>query len=248
MKKTNNLLSVITAMLFSAIATQAQVKPGTIMLGTTIGSTTYNSTNSDYSYDIGGTRHTGTNTYTFSAGPQIGIFITNRLVLGGNLSVNYSNSKSTTTNLSATQVQTGSGTNSNSLTVNLGPFARYYFSNLHAKNWFYAQANGTIGTGSGSSTGTTDNTGTSSNSNGKISNIFNWTTGASLGMTHLFYHRIAMDFALGYNYSHQMSENNNSTVTRNKTTNVQSTTFNNYSLTNATNGITANIGFHFFLH
>jgi hypothetical protein len=247
MKKTNNLLSVIAIMFISVITAHAQVKPGTIMIGTSIGSTAYSSANSDYSYEIGGTRHTATNTYSFSAGPQIGVFISSRLVLGGNLSVSYSNSSSTTKNISATQVQTGSGSSSNSLTVNLGPFARYYFSNLHANNWFYAQVNGTAGTGSGNTTGSSNNTGTTSVSNGKTSNIFNWNTGASLGMTHLFYHRIAMDFALGYNYSHQMSQNNNNTVTTNKTTGALSNSTNNYSLTSASNGISASIGFHFFL-
>jgi hypothetical protein len=67
-------------------------------------------------------------------------------------------------------------------------------------------------------------------------------------MTHLFYHRIAMDFALGYNYSHQMSQNNNNTVTTNKTTGALSNSTNNYYLTSASNGISASIGFHFLLH
>jgi hypothetical protein len=53
---------------------------------------------------------------------------------------------------------------------------------------------------------------------------------------------------LGYNYSHQMSQNNNNTVTTNKTTGALSNSTNNYSLTSASNGISASIGFHFFLH
>jgi hypothetical protein len=51
-----------TACILFSLGTQAQFSKGTIMLGTTIGTTGYTSANSNYSYDVGTLKSTGTNT------------------------------------------------------------------------------------------------------------------------------------------------------------------------------------------
>ena len=67
------IITFAAGMLFCTNA-KAQFSKGTIMLGTTIGTTGYSSATSDYGYDIGTLKSTGTKTFTFSVGPQIGFF------------------------------------------------------------------------------------------------------------------------------------------------------------------------------
>jgi hypothetical protein len=234
------------ALLFTQPA-KAQFKPGTLMVGTTVGSIGYSSANSDYAYDVGTARSTGTNTFTFSTGPQIGVFLTPNLVFGGSLSYTLSHSAATTTNTSAANVVTGSKTTTTTNTVSVGPLLRYYFAGLKSTNWFYGQINGAVGSGTGSSSGTSYTTTTTGSSTGKTNGIFNWNAGASVGMTHFFYKRIGMDFSIGYTYSHAHSDNNNITYTT-KTSNSEITSStNNYSLNTGTNGVTLGVGFHLFL-
>jgi hypothetical protein len=225
----------------------AQFAKGTMMLGTTIGTTGYSSANSDYGYDVGTLKNTGTNTFTFSVGPQVGVFLSPHLVLGATpaFSINTSKANSTTTNTNNTT--SGSTTNTTTLTVTLGPFMRYYFNPSISNNWFYFQINGAAGTGSGTTTGTSYNTTTNSNSDGKVSNIFTWNAGASVGLTHFFYKRIGMDIALGYSYSHVHNYDTNNNYAADKTSGNIVATTNNYTLNTATNGVTLGIGFHWFL-
>ncbi len=247
MKLNCRILFAAGILFFSFDNVNAQFQKGTLLLGTTIGTTGYSNANADYGYDLGSAKAISTDTYTFSVGPQIGVFLNARTVLGGNLSVNYSHGNSTTSNTSATDVVTDSKATTNTLTFSVGPFLRYYFSNLASKNWFYGQITGAAGTGTGNSTGNGSTTTTSYTSSGKTNGIFNWNAGASVGMTHFFAKRIGMDFALGYTYNHQKSTSDNSTYTTNHSSDLVTSTTNNYGLTTITNGVTASVGFHFFL-
>ena len=247
MKKVIYLFLVSLSVIGICATAQAQFKPGTLLIGTTIGSTGYSRASSDYVYDLGGTRNATTKTYTLSAGPQIGLFITSRLVAGGTFTFNYSDVNNQTANVSAAQLPSSATSNTHTFSTAIGPFMRYYFSSLSARNIFYAQANSSFGSGTGSSSGTSNNGTSTGVITGKVSNIFNWNAGASVGMTHLFYHRIGMDFALGYNYAHAKSYNENTTVSTKISTGGLTTATNNYTLATATNGVTASVGFHFFL-
>jgi Outer membrane protein beta-barrel domain len=241
------LISMIATCLICCFQANAQFSKGTIMLGTTIGSTGYSSANSDYGYDVGTLKNTGTNTFTFSVGPQVGVFLSPHLVLGATpaFNINTSHVSSTTTNTNNTS--SGTTTSTTTTTVSLGPFMRYYLAPGPGNNWFYVQVNGAVGTGAGTSSGNSYNTTTTGNSNGKVSNIFTWNAGASLGLTHFFYRRIGMDIALGYNYSHVHNYDTNSTYSTNKTSGNIVASTNNYSLNTATNGVTLGVGFHWFL-
>jgi hypothetical protein len=242
-----SFLPIATVALLFTLPAKAQFKPGTLMVGTTVGSIGYSSANSDYGYDVGSARSTGTNTFTFSTGPQIGVFLSPNLVFGGSLSYTLSHSTATTTNTSATNVATGSKTTTNTNTFSLGPFLRYYFAGLKSNNWFYGQVNGAAGTGTGSSSGSSYTTTATGSSTGKTNGIFNWNTGASLGMTHFFYKRIGMDFSIGYTYSHAHSDNNNITYTTKTSTSTITSATNNYSLNTSTNSISVGVGFHLFI-
>ncbi len=245
MKKLMTLMMI--AGLFTTIQTKAQFAKGTIMLGTTIGSTGYSSANSDYGYDAGTLKNTGTNTFTFSVGPQIGVFLSPRFVLGATpaFSINTSHASSNTTNTNNTT--SGNTTNTTTTTVTLGPFARYYFTSLTGSNWFYAQINGAAGTGNGNTTGNSYSAASLGSSDGKVSNIFTWNAGASVGLTHFFYRRIGMDIALGYSYSHVHNYDINNSYSTSKSSGNETITTNNYTLNTATNGITLGVGFHWFL-
>ena len=229
------------------LKTQAQFKPGTLMLGSTIGTSAYSNANADYSYDNGQAKTTGTNTYTFSLGPQLGVFISARIVLGGTLSCNLSTSHSSTTTTNTNNTQTGSISNSTTTTVSFGPFLRYYFAGVPAKNWFYLQANAAAGTGSGTSSGSSYTTTTIGSTDGKVSDIFTWNAAGSIGMTHFFDKHVGMDIALGYSYAHNHNYNIVQSNTTNKVTGAFSTSSNNYTLNAGTNGMTLGVGFHWFL-
>src|SRR5258707_14490023 len=86
MKKGITLLT--GSLLTLALHVSAQFKPGTLMLGSTLGSTTYTSGNSDYSYDNGNTRSISNKAYSLTAGPQLGVFVSPNLGIGGTHSVN----------------------------------------------------------------------------------------------------------------------------------------------------------------
>jgi hypothetical protein len=246
--KTTMLLAFATGLLtFASLDSDAQFKKGTIMLGTTIGSTGYSSANSDYSYEPGELRSTGTNTFTFNIGPQVGVFITPRLVLGATPAFNISTSHATNDITNANNTTSSSTTNTTTTTVTLGPFMRYYFTNLASSNWFYGQINGAIGSGSGTTTGNNSSNTVVGSTNGKVTDILTWNTGASIGMTHFFYKRIGMDIAVGYNYSHVHNHDLNNTSSTNKASGNISETTNNYVLNTSTNGVTLGVGFHWFL-
>jgi hypothetical protein len=229
------------------LGTNAQFTKGTVMLGTAIGTTGYSSANSDYSYDAGNAKSTGTNTFTLSFGPQIGVFLTQHLVFGATPSLNLSTSHASTTNTSATGVQTGSTTTTTTTTVSIGPFLRDYFVMVPGNNWFYVQVNGSAGSGSGSSSGNSYTATSTANTNGKVSDILNWNAGGSLGLTHFFYKHIGMDVALGYLYSHAHNYNVNNTYTTNKSTGDISQNASSYTLGTGTNGVTFGVGFHWFM-
>jgi|SRR5450432_916951 len=226
---------------------KAQFIKGTIMLGTTVGTTGYSSANSDYGYDVGTFRNTGTNTFTFSVGPQIGVFLTPRLVLGATPAFSISSSQVKTTINNTNNTTTGSSTNTTTTTVSLGPYMRYYFAGIPGPNWFYTQINGSVGTGSGTNSGNSYSTTATGNTDGKVSNIFTWNAGASIGMTHFFYKRIGMDIAVGYLYSHVHNYDTNNTYSTNKNSGNMTSSTNNYTLNTATNGVTLGVGFHWFL-
>lgn len=246
--KTTMFLAIATGILtFANLDSNAQFRNGTIMLGTAIGSTGYSSANSDYNYESGELRSTGTNTFTFNIGPQVGVFITPRFVVGATPAFNISTSHSTNNITNANSTTSSSTTNTTTTTVSVGPFVRYYFTNLASNNWFYGQVNGAVGSGSGTTTGNNSSSTAVGSTNGKVTGILTWNTGASIGMTHFFYRRIGMDIAAGYNYSHVHNHDLNSTSSTNKTSHNITESTNNYVLNTSTNGVTLGVGFHWFL-
>jgi hypothetical protein len=240
------LISFCIGLTFS---TSAQFSKGTIFVGPTVGTNSYQSASDDLDYSNGNnlTRTASSKTYSFSVGPQIGVFVTDHLVLGG--SINYSHSaKNTNTNTSLVNGNSlVADSKSNTSTFNTGPFLRYYFFDKLTKNMFYTQLNGTLGTGSGHSSGNGYNNITSTyQSNGTVSGIFSWSAGGSVGVTHFFNDFIGLDIAIGYSYNSTTSNSQNVTNTTSNSTEIVTRVPNNYAETVLTHGVTLGLGFHWF--
>jgi hypothetical protein len=246
MKK--SLLSSILCLLVS-ISVSAQFSKGTIFVGPTIGTNSYQSAsdNLDYSSGTNNNRSISSKTYTLTIGPQVGVFVTDHLVVGGSANVGVTDKKTNTSTLLSNAATTTANTKTNTTTFTAGPFLRYYFFETLSKNMFYGQLNGNIGTGSGSSSGNGNNNATTTyQSSGTVNGIFTWTAGGSLGFTHFFNDFVGMDVAVGYSFNSTMNNNINTTNTKSNTTEIVTSNPNNYKETDHTNGITLGLGFHWF--
>jgi len=228
MKKIGLLISVCISCAFS---TSAQFSRGTIFVGPTIGTNSYQSASDNLDYSSGNnvTRASSSKTYAFSIGPQVGVFVNDHLVLGG--SVNYSHSaKDTHTNTS--QVNGNfltANTNASTSTFNTGPFLRYYYFDKLSRNVFYTQLNGTLGTGHGVTSGSGNNNMSSTyQSDGMKSGIFSWSAGGSVGLTHFFNDFVGMDIAVGYSYNSTTSNSQNVTNTTSTATEIVTRAPSNY--------------------
>jgi hypothetical protein len=231
MKKPFVLLAITSLVGLTPVA--AQSLKGTLFAGTSIGSTSYTQTTNNYDYADGGNKNTDAHAYSLSLSPSMGVFVTNHLIVGGSLGLSYAHNKTNSSNTEGGS--TAETTFTNTTTVNLGPFLRYYFyENKPLRTMLYMQAQGTIGTGGGSSSGSGFNNAT-------------WTSGASLGVTHFIGRNVGMDFAIGYAHNYEYSKDNNQTLTA--LDNGGSTTKpNNYSLATSSDGFTLSVGFHWFFH
>jgi hypothetical protein len=231
------------------LSSSAQFSRGTIFVGPTLGTSSYQSAadNLDYSSGNNATRTSSSKTYAFSIGPQVGVFVNDHLVLGG--SVNYSHSaKDTHTNTSLVNGNLlASNSSANTSTFNTGPFLRYYYFDNLSKNIFYTQLNGTVGTGHGVTSGSGNNNINSTyQSDGTTSGIFSWSAGGSVGLTHFFSDFIGMDIAVGYSYNSTTSNSQNVTNTTSNATEIVTHVSNTYKETLLTHGVTLGLGFHWF--
>ena len=242
-KGTTLLMGSLFALVFHA---NAQFQTGTLMVGSTLGTTTYTDGTSNYAFDNGNSRAVSNKAWSLSAGPQLGVFISPNVVIGGTISVTATHTRTNTDN-TASGVQSTNYAENTNYTVGFGPFMRIYFANQPANNLFYLQIHGGLAAGSGNSSGNGASPTSTYQSTGSVSNIFNWNAGGILGITHFFNRHIGMDIGLGYTYTHSQSDNANSTQTVNTNTGHASTTTNNYTLTSPSNGINLNLGFHWFL-
>ncbi len=243
------IASIFIVSITLTLSVSAQFSKGTIFVGPTIGTNSYQSASDNLNYSNGNNqaRAATSKAYTFSVGPQVGVFVSDHLVLGA--SVNYSLSvKNTSTNtilVNGNLLTTNAKTNTS--TFNTGPFLRYYYFDKLSRTMFYTQLNGTVGTGSGGSSSNGNNNITSTyQSNGTINGIFSWNAGGSIGLTHFFNDFIGMDVAVGYSYNSVTSHDQNNTNTTSNTSEIVTSVPNNYKETLLTHGVTLGLGFHWF--
>lgn len=238
---------ILVAIFYSATtaALFAQTSKGILFVGTSVGSITYASNNSDFNYADSGFKKTTNHNFGIGINPHLGVFVTNHLVVGGSLGFNIASNKtdanSTETNL------LNNNTKTNTFTINAGPFARYYFFNsTPSHNLFFAQLDAKVGTGSGSSSGNGDNVANTFTSTGKISKIFEWNAGGSIGFTHFIQKNIGLDFSAGYTYGMHKDHDLTTTNYTAKSGGATSVSASTYDLTQHTNNFILGVGFHWF--
>src|SRR5689334_2216056 len=88
--------SIILVAIFCAVSScllAQQLSKGTLFVGSSIGSTNYNSITNNYDYVDSGLRKTINHNFGIGLTPQMGVFVTNHLVVGGNLGLDYTHNK-----------------------------------------------------------------------------------------------------------------------------------------------------------
>jgi hypothetical protein len=233
------VLCVVSSGLF------AQLSKGTLFVGSTIGTANYNSVTNDHDYIDSGFRKTINHNFGIGLSPQMGVFVNSHLVVGGSLGFDYAHNKQ---NIESTEGNVDyRDTRKNTFTINAGPFARYYvFKASPGSTLFFTQLDARVGTGSGNSSGNGDNTNNTFTSSAKISKIFNWNAGGSIGITHFIQKSVGLDAFAGYSYNHNKSYNTATTDYTSKADGENSSRTIGYDLTTHTNNIVLGVGFHWF--
>jgi len=227
------LLAVIACIAVTTVV-KAQTAKGNLFIGTSIGSTSYNSATDDYSFTNGTSSNTNRKSYNLGLSPSIGVFLTDHFILGGNLGVTYNHIKTTDNTAASSDMVT-----TNTTLFSIGPFARYYiFNSTPSKTMFYLQAAGNIGAGSGSSSGS----GSNFTSNGDLKGIFSYNGSGGIGITHFIRKNIGLDVGVGYVYEHEKY-----TSTTTTTTGGAGSTSTSEDVATHTHGVALSAGFHFFL-
>ncbi len=238
---------IIAALVCAASVTvvKAQTEKGNLFMGSTIGYTEYSSQNQNLAYPDGNFENTNTKFSGILLQPEFGVFVSDHLVFGGNLNLDYRHFNRI---LNKTETSTvNSSTITNTTTVTIGPFLRYYFfGSQPASTLFYIQAGANAGTGGGNTSGTGSNPSVNYTVSGTVNQMFVWGGAGSIGVTHFISKDIGLDIALGYLYDHEKSNNVN-TTDNTATSGSKSTSSNNYELASHTNGVTLSAGFHWFL-
>ncbi|BAU52732.1 hypothetical protein [Mucilaginibacter gotjawali] len=220
---------------------KAQIAKGNLFVGSDIGTATFNSGTLTYDYSTGNIQKTDHKKFEIGVSPALGVFVTDHLVIGGNLNVNYSHIKDNITLTDASG--TGTVATSNSSTYAIGPFLRYYFFNTTpSKTLLYIQGVALVGSGSGSTNESHVSPGDSYVSTSNDNNMFIFRANGSLGITHFIGKSVALDVALGYLYNYEKYTTNYNIQPTNGAVNSGSV-----KTTVPENGVALSAGFHFFL-
>jgi len=230
-----SMKKIILAAVISIACTtfvKAQTNKGNLFMGTSIGSSTYSSDNQTADYSDGNYAKTNSKGFAIGISPEIGAFLSDHFVLGGNLTASYGHSSVTENN---TEGAVTSYTSSGSSTIfSVGPFARYYFFDAKpSATLLYLQANASIGTGTGSSSRVNIDPTFSTTDNGNLVGLLSTDLGASVGVTHFIQKTIGLDLSVGYNYGHETYSDNVGDLSRH--------------ISIGANSVILTAGFHFFL-
>jgi hypothetical protein len=220
-----------------ALNTYGQFAKGTRTVGINITSIGFSSLNSTFDVDQVGSSGTTNNNLNLSVIPSMGWFISENILIGGNLNLNYANSKYTAGNNVTRK--------GNSVGFGLGGFGRYYFG---ADGFMpYAQAGIGFGFGSGKNTWDEKYTAYSEKGEGNQTGILNLNAGLGVGLTKLINKNIGLDVGLGYaftNTSYNYSSESNVQFTNPVSSELKRS---KYKYTGTNNGVSVSLGFLIFL-
>ncbi len=222
--------------LLSTTVTYGQFTKGTRTVGINVASIGFSNLSSTYEPTSGGsTGSSGYDNFNISITPSMGWFLSENVLVGGNVNFNFSAVKYTEGNYLTSK--------SNTFTAGIGGFGRYYFG----KSGFMPFAQASLGAAFGS--GTENLSATYSNystkGNGKKNGILNVNSGIALGLTKMLGKNTGLDISLGYsfmlnNYKYTFEENR-------QYSNTSELIKTSYKYSGANHGGSASVGFLIFL-
>ncbi len=232
---------IFASLFFIALSSYGQFTKGTRTVGLSIGSLGFSNFQQTFDYGSGGTFSDINNTLNISINPSMGKFISDVLLVGGGVTINFSNSKYD----GGTKNNTG-----NTLTAGVNGFGRYYFGTTGFMP--YGQVSLGAGFGSGKRDGDEKGTYTSgqtysSKYSEKFDGIFDITAGAGVGLTKLVTKNIGLDLGLTYQFNRRSYKYSsvNDLVFTNPTGGEQRKGNNKY--TGTSNNVQFSVGFLIFL-
>jgi len=224
---------------------KAQTAKGNLFVGTSLGAASYTAINNNYVFSDGNTEQQNEKNYDLNIDPTYGVFLTDHLVLGGMLILDYNHDQTDIANYETASNSTNTVINTQ---FRIGPFVRYYFFDSKPSNTlFYIQGEAALGTGGGSSSGSGSNASSSYVSTGKISGLFSYSGGGAVGITHFVQRNLGLDISLGYDYIHEHYTDDYNTATTNTSTGIVKNPLYSAGVRSISNGITLSVGFHYFI-
>jgi hypothetical protein len=198
--KTILMVCIVTTIFNGAFA---QLKKGNLLVETSFGNIGY-SKYDNKSESLGTSSKNDGSNISFNLYPRVGLFISDKFVVGAELDIYTNSSKYNYFN--TTGVKTSDSKSSNT-SLGLLPFVRYYFAaSKNGKSFFYGQAGGGINMEIANNYESKSYSG----STGILTSTFKYdytkkyTTlsgNASLGWNHFLSDNVALNFNLGYRYS-----------------------------------------------
>lgn len=185
--------------LLSVITLQAQNKKGNLMIGTYVGSGSYVSSNYKTTYSYSPTEYKSEyKTFNIGIGPEVGWYITDRLVIGTSLNLSYYHQTSKSTNSSSTS--SSSGTYSY-FSFSAGPSVWLYLGKNNDKGMPFVWLGGGIGFYP-SDNSSYKNDPLTYDYSYKSKNYVFWNFGPRVGYEHFFNKHFGLQYYIGYNYNH----------------------------------------------
>jgi hypothetical protein len=233
---------ILTTCAIALTSVKAQVAKGNLFVGADLGATSYRFGTYTYNYPDANVKTEDQNDYSLNLSPRLGVFLSDHLIFGGALALDYNHDKINNSNTTDNLLM--NNTVSNQTTFSVGPFVRYYFfGDSPGANLFYIQADVDVGSGSGSTKASTLSTANvSGSSTENINGVFAFKAGGTLGFTHFIQKNIGLDLGIGYLYDY---ESYSSTLT--SETGTPGSTSASYKAKIPQNDIFLSAGFHFFV-
>ena len=193
------LLFIILSFCFKS---QAQFQKGMRMAGATLGNAFFNSGNYDYTFPQGTTPpySSKTNSLGITLSPNMGWFVADNIVIGGQLVLGYVYDKT----LDIENNITFRKKVNKNFEAGLGAFARGYLGSFAGFAPF-GQLNIDAGSGSSNTEGFNYTTNLKESFSGKSSGDFNFGANFLVGVTKMFNANTGLDIFIGYDFSRNKS-------------------------------------------
>ncbi len=191
-------ISICALALLTAFTMQAQNKKGNLLAGVNFGGSgiSFGNSETSYSYIPSTLFKQKNNSFSLSINPNIGFYISDNFVVGGNITINPYTYKYDNSNTGST---TTSQSKYHAIYLGIGPYGRFYFGDNKGKGMPFLQVNTGINFVPGYKYDYTTSTG-SNDYTEKYNSYTSWNAEAQLGYEHFINEIIGIQYALGYSY------------------------------------------------